>query len=239
MYVRSNVPRIQAAEVSLPRVDVAPAFFDLGGDYNVRRCVLNYADDVLHVLFDDTSPWVAESGAALLIYVSRPQPLTINFWKGPYRYAGCLLGGSPATFDPYTLPLPFAAAPNERVFVRGRLTRADGRLSSSFRLPADYAPGPVPNRASFFGTPLFQCYVFWDQDLVARALLPTPWSVRDAGFRHTARTALSERLYVLFVPFRPQANPGVNAVTYAPAHFHVVSAVTGIPAASFVDFPTS
>jgi hypothetical protein len=71
-------------------------------------------------------------------YISRPQNITKNFFRGPYRYAGKIEGDSvtPPT-SPATLVSDFPYAAGQRAFLRVRVSRADGRLSN-----VQYA-GPV------------------------------------------------------------------------------------------------
>ena len=130
MYVRSNVPRLQAAE---PRVDQGPDIFDIG-DYTNPSFALDEPADEVDVTFTDTDDWANEDDAAMLIYASRPQNPTINFFKGPYRFAGAIQGDSitPPT-SPAAIALPFPVAVGQRIFLRANVSRADGRLSAPFR----------------------------------------------------------------------------------------------------------
>lgn len=132
-YVRSNVSRLQAG---LPRVDVAPVIFTLG-DYTQPTITSLTAPTALSLAFTDTDDWVGEDDAALLIYGARGYNPTINYFKGPYRYADAILGDSatPET-SPYAAVMPFTLQAAQKGFIFGRVTRADGRLSSPFRLPA-------------------------------------------------------------------------------------------------------
>lgn len=131
-YIRSNVPRLQAG---LPRVDAGPTIFALP-TFNTLSFSVDAANDEIDVVFDDTEAWVDEDDCGLLIYCSRPQGATINYWKGPYRYADMIEGNSvtPET-SPYAAALPFPAEVGHVVHAKCLLSRADGRLSSPFRGP--------------------------------------------------------------------------------------------------------
>lgn len=134
MYVRSNVSRIASAVAGLVRVDDAPAIFDLG-EYTAPTLIsATGATNVISVGFTDTDEWVDEDAAALLLYTSRPQNPGVNFFKGPYRFAGAVEGnsGTPPT-TPFALDAAFPFAADQRVFAFARVTRADGRLSAPFR----------------------------------------------------------------------------------------------------------
>lgn len=130
MYVRSNVPRIQAA---LPVVNDGPTNFTLGSFTEPSFGGDATADEV-DVTFDNTDAWANEDDAALLVYASRPQNVTKVFFKGPYRLAGIIAGDSAtAPTSPAAIAAPFAFVAGQRVFCFVRASRADGRLSEAFR----------------------------------------------------------------------------------------------------------
>ncbi len=131
MYVRSNVPRLQAG---LARVDDAPTIFDLGSFTEPSISAIDAANDTADITFATGDAWVSEDNAALLIWLSRPQQPAINFFKGPYRFAGAILGNSttPPT-SPQTVTLPFGISTGQRLFGAFNVVRADGRLSTRSR----------------------------------------------------------------------------------------------------------
>lgn len=133
MYVRTNVPLLQAG---FARQDDAPTIFDLG-DYTAPAAQGFEASQVLSVAFTDTDDWVGEDDAALLIYASRQQNPTINFFKGPYQFLGSVEGdlALPPT-SPQTFPVIFPITADNNVFVRAQVVRADGRLSADTKLTA-------------------------------------------------------------------------------------------------------
>lgn len=133
MYIRSNVPRLQAIDA---RQDDAPVIFDLGEFTNPSMTALD-AGNALTVSFDNTDAWANEEGSAMIVYGSRPQNPTINFFKGPYRFANIILGDAvtPPT-SPAIIVNPFPLASGQKVFAQVRVTRSDGRLSGTFRLDA-------------------------------------------------------------------------------------------------------
>ena len=134
MYVRSNVPRIASDVVTLTRVDDAPIIFNLGDVGTVDVLTATAATNVLEIGFTDTDDWVDEDGAALLVYSARAQNPSINFFKGPYRFADAIEGHSttPPT-DPAAIDAAFNIDVDNRTFVFARVSRADGRLSTPFR----------------------------------------------------------------------------------------------------------
>lgn len=129
MYIRSNVPRVQSG---LARIDDAPTTFNLGGFTNPTFGIDATANEA-DVAFDVADAWVGETGSSMLLWAGSPQNATINYFKGPYRYAGRIDGDAttPPT-SPAAIALPYAAAVGQRVFLRVSVTRADGRLSYPF-----------------------------------------------------------------------------------------------------------
>lgn len=129
-YTRSNIPRIQAG---LDLVDDGPTVFTLAPQEAMNNTA-SEATQLISTVFLDTQPWCDVDGSAMLIYASRPQQPSINFFKGPYRLAGAIEGDSVAPpTTPQTLAAPFAFVSGHRLFLQARMTYADGRLSAPFR----------------------------------------------------------------------------------------------------------
>lgn len=129
-YIRTNVPRVQAG---LDRIDVAPPTMNLG-DFTLPTIASITAPTALSLNFETTDDWVGEDGAAMLIFGSRGMSAAINYFKGPYRFAGMVEGdsGTPPT-SPAAIVLPFALVAGQKCGIKYAVTRADGRLSGSFR----------------------------------------------------------------------------------------------------------
>lgn len=130
-YIACNTPRIQAG---LARVDTAPTQFDRGQQDETIVITASEATQNLAISYDDTLPWADEDGSSMLLYSSRPQNPTINFFRGPYRLAGTIDGDSstPPT-SPGSIAAPFAFVAGQRIFSAVAFTRADGRLTSRSR----------------------------------------------------------------------------------------------------------
>jgi hypothetical protein len=128
-YIRSNVPRLIAG---LTRIDDAPVTFNIGSFTNPSFAVSATNDEVA-VSFTNTDEWAGAAGGAMLVFAGRQQALTINFFKGPYRYAGKIAGAATPPTSPATIDLPFALDTGNRMFLRVICTTADGRLSIPFR----------------------------------------------------------------------------------------------------------
>lgn len=135
-YIRSNVPRIQAG---LPRVDAAPVIFNLGEVTPPSYASLT-APTSATFGFDNTDNWANEDDSAMLIYISPPRPQSVNYFKGPYRYADKIDGDAvtaPTSPAAITTPFAYSASATQRSFAQIRVTRADGRLSGPFRPSID------------------------------------------------------------------------------------------------------
>lgn len=136
MYVRSNVSRVQAA---LARIDDAPTIFNLG-DYTAPTMDnVTEAGASADINFTVGDEWASEDGAAMLVWLSRPQNASINFFKGPYQFAGLIAGDSvtPPT-SPATILTPFEFGAGQQIFGRANVVRADARMGADVRF-ADIA----------------------------------------------------------------------------------------------------
>ena len=239
MYIRANVPRLQAAVGISPRVDQAPTLLTSAQFTPITRVVLNVVDDTIHPFWDRDDAWSAETGAAMLFWVSAPKPLTRNHWTGPYRFAGKISGRLfPPLQSPATIPIPVPAALGERVFVRFRVTRADGRLSHDARLPADTVPQVAPLPLSARMRPgLPRRVVLTFDDLIRVETHSTaPWQVTfnsrvftvigvPSGLNpSTELTLLLNRAGTTLLP---------DQVVFAPPPADVNGLLTGLPAAAF------
>lgn len=130
-FIRSNVPRLQNAGLTVNSLVVnAPTTFNLG---NLTPCTvgsIDASDGDFEVNFTNTDDWATTIGSGLLVYASRPQDPSINFFRGPYRLAGEVAGDTTPPTSPAVIALPFAVTAGQRVFFRLHATRLDGRLSA-------------------------------------------------------------------------------------------------------------
>jgi hypothetical protein len=112
----------------------APVIFDLGGDWAPPVLSIAAATDIASVAFQTGDAWVTENGACIAAAFSRPQNASINYFKGPYRYAGRTAGnaGAPPA-SPATFNLPFKCVAGQKIFGLIRVSRADYRLTLPFQ----------------------------------------------------------------------------------------------------------
>lgn len=134
MFVRSNMVRLQAAEAGLTRIDAAPTVFNLGSYTAPSLENIDESDGDCQIAFTAADAWNTADGGFMAIFLSRGQDPTIRYYKGPYRYAGIILGdtATPPT-SPATITLPFAVAAGQTVFAKVIVGQPDGRTSSPFR----------------------------------------------------------------------------------------------------------
>lgn len=129
MYVRCNVPRLQAG---LAVQDTFPSVFTLG-TFTLGAVSAVAATQLISLNFTATDLWAVAVGGALLLYVSRPQSVGINFFKGPYRYAGRVNGAVVPPVSPQTVGVPFPFVNAQRLFYYAQATFPDGRLTAQTR----------------------------------------------------------------------------------------------------------
>lgn len=129
-FIRSNVNRevlnltVIAAgptELALPSMD--PTF----------ACTGSAATNQISVAFDNAMDWAVEASAYMFLFQGQPQNATRNFFAGPYGRLGTITSvdpGGPAT--PSVQGALYTLIEGQRVWVRARINRADGRLSEFF-----------------------------------------------------------------------------------------------------------
>lgn len=128
-YIRSNAPRLVC---DLARLDDAPTIFNIAAAEQNLGATATEALQTIVITFDDTHEWCDEDGAFALYSMGIPQNGSIKFFGGPYRILGCSEG---ASISPPASPLAGITVPDwpiaegQRLWVRGRIGRADGRLS--------------------------------------------------------------------------------------------------------------
>lgn len=124
-YLRTNT---QSIALGKPRMDTAPVIFNLAAAELALGATASEATQQITITYDDTETWANEAGAFQFFQVGMPQNSGIKFFGGPYRYAFLADGATPAVSPAiFTYPWPFAQG--QRLWVRSRILRADGRLS--------------------------------------------------------------------------------------------------------------
>jgi hypothetical protein len=128
MYLRCNTVRTQGV---LAAVDDGPVTFGLA-DMTPPSVVVLSGASTFDVSFENTDAWANEADGALMIQVGRQKSATINFFRGPWRFADEVLGAATPPTSPATFENPYLTNYNtgNRLFWRATAVRADGRVSN-------------------------------------------------------------------------------------------------------------
>jgi hypothetical protein len=127
MYNRCNVPRLQAG---LTRIDTGPTDFTLG-EASLVTLTSPSASLNVTVAYTGSNSWATGTSCGLLVYLSTPQNPTINFFKGPYQYAGRITGSATGVASPGIVVSPNPMVAGQKVFYRVLASYPDGRLSGA------------------------------------------------------------------------------------------------------------
>ena len=130
MFIRGNTPRINAG---LAIVDDAPTVYNVGEFTPPVFAAPDASLGTVSMAFTNGDDWAGEIGSSMLVYISRPTNPSINYFKGPYQYAGRVNGGVTPPTSPASITLPFPVAAGQRLFYKVNVTRLDGRYSADFR----------------------------------------------------------------------------------------------------------
>jgi len=130
-YVASNQAALNAG---LPAIAAGPTTYIKPGVDVTSVATGSESTQEVSVVFDDTRDWVDEDGAGMIVQVGLPQNASIEFFNGPWRHAGVIEGDSVAApTTPAAIASPFVITEDQKLFVRTRIIRADGRLSDWFQ----------------------------------------------------------------------------------------------------------
>ena len=127
-YIAMNTPRVQLTE---PRIDAAPILLNMTGFGPAAVTIADTSAQTLTISFDPADEWNADDGF-VMIGASRGLNESINFFKGPFRFAGFLAGNTavPLT-SPQVIPsVPFPFGLGQRLFARMMAMAPDGRIST-------------------------------------------------------------------------------------------------------------
>ena len=130
MFCRTNTALLYHGMSS---ESAAPTTYSLAEQDEDLTVAGDTSDQEINVGFDNSKAWASEVGGYLLLYVSRPQNPTVNYFKGPYQVLGKVAGAVVPPESPQDIATPFVIATGEKVFLQARILRADGRLSEPFR----------------------------------------------------------------------------------------------------------
>lgn len=123
-YVRTNAIRLPYA---FARIDVAPAVQDIGIAELALSATASEATQELTIDGDAAGGWVGDPGSNQYYSLGLPQNAGIAFFGGPYRLTGVTSIGPPPFPITHSAAFPFVEG--QRLWLRSRIQRSDGRLS--------------------------------------------------------------------------------------------------------------
>ena len=124
-YVRSNTFRLVSG---IARIDAAPVIFDLATAEGALSATGSEATQDLTIDGDPAGLWIGEASAWQAYYMGRPQNASRKFYGGPWRLLTVVPGAGPPPF-PVVIAAQFPFADGQRIWLRSRVARGDGRLS--------------------------------------------------------------------------------------------------------------
>lgn len=124
-YIRSNTPRLQWG---IARVDAAPTIFTLATPELALAVTASEATQDLTIDGNAAADWIGEADAWQFFSMGLPQNASIAFFNGPFRNLTAVPGAGPPPF-PVVIAAAFPFAEGQRIWVRSRIARGDGRLS--------------------------------------------------------------------------------------------------------------
>jgi len=130
-YIRSNASLIQAGETELT---AAPVIFSLAETDPTFSVTISAATQMIACVFDENLPWCKESTSSMIISMGKPIIASKTFFDSPFRYTGAIPGvASTGAQSPQSKACAFVATANQKVVVRAKIVRGDGRVSNYFR----------------------------------------------------------------------------------------------------------
>jgi hypothetical protein len=130
MYCRT---RAVLALIGEAMVAAAPTDMSLAEQDPTITITPSEAGGDIDVAYDNTLGWANEVGGHLLCYQGLPQNKTINSYDGPFKYAGKVDGAATPPTSPYAMTSLYTITEGQKCFMKFRVVRADGRVSSFFR----------------------------------------------------------------------------------------------------------
>lgn len=128
-FIAMNTPRLQAG---LARIDTAPVQ-QTGTTLTPNTAVTwDVSDAEWDFEVNGSDEWATVTGGVLYLYEGGPRNATRNFFKGPYRFVGTILGStSTPPSGAVTVNSNLVAAAGQRVYLRAVAQAVDGRVSGA------------------------------------------------------------------------------------------------------------
>jgi hypothetical protein len=126
-FISMNSVRMQAGH---PVESIAPAVFAGAVLTPPNLTIADVSAQLLTIAFSPTDIWATAVLGGLNVFQGRPQNASVNFYKGPYQYAGTIDGNPVPLVSPLTVPAIIPFALGQRVHVAFRAFDADTRIST-------------------------------------------------------------------------------------------------------------
>lgn len=124
-FIRSNTPRVQN---KIARIDAAPVIFNLATAELALSATASEGTQDLTIDGDPAMDWIGEVDAWQFFSMGLPQNGAIKFFNGPWRQITATPGAGPPPF-PVVIAGAWPFAEGQRIWLRSRIARGDGRLS--------------------------------------------------------------------------------------------------------------
>ena len=129
-YIRSNAILKRSGRTV---VDAGPVVFELPATDPTFSITCVQTDNKINFTYDDTMAWANEDNGWMHMFAGQPQNAQRNFFAGPWKLSNAVAGNSVAPpSSPGEGSGPWVMSTDQRVWVYGRISRADGRLSEPF-----------------------------------------------------------------------------------------------------------
>lgn len=127
MFVRCNMARLVAG---LNYISIPPTTMTMAGLTPPTIISATGSSGVLSIGITNSDAWANTVNGQLFVFVSQPQSQGVNFFKGPFRYAGRVPGAATPPTSPQAITSPFPFVAGNKIFARFVASNADGRLSA-------------------------------------------------------------------------------------------------------------
>ena len=131
MYARTRAV-CQRIGIAIPAA--APTIFTLAEQDSSVGATPSAGTNTLGIIFDNTLGWANEIGGWLIVYQGLPQNPAVTSYKGPYRLVNSIAGAVIPPTSPEPIVSMYTLTVGQKCPLQFRIIRADGRLSSTFRV---------------------------------------------------------------------------------------------------------
>lgn len=130
-YIRSNSIRVM---LGFTIIDAGPTIFELPPKDSAYAITASEATQQITNTFDNGLDWCTEDNAYIIFFQGRPQNPQRDFFAGPWRQFGWVIGIDPGgCATPDISAVAFGIAELQHLWTYARISRVDGRLSEPFR----------------------------------------------------------------------------------------------------------